>query len=109
MGDTGAVLRTEIRRNFSDNWQGLVFYDHGATTLHNRLWNNWNSENENLENNYQLKGAGIGLNLINSEDYDFGFYAGRRMGENPGRSNSGNDGDGTLKKLRFWLIFNRKF
>jgi hypothetical protein len=31
------------------------------------------------------------------------------MGENPGRSNSGNDGDGTLKKLRFWLIFNRKF
>ena len=109
MGDTGAVLRTEIRRNFSNNWQGLIFYDHGATTLHNRVWNNWNSENENLENNYQLKGAGIGLNLINSDDYDFGFYAGRRMDKNPGSSNNGNDGDGTLKKLRFWLFFNRKF
>ena len=22
---------------------------------------------------------------------------------------NGNDGDGTLKKLRFWLFFNRKF
>ncbi|MAC60452.1 MAG: hypothetical protein CMN37_00970 [SAR116 cluster bacterium] len=109
MGDTGAVLRTEIRRNFSNNWQGLIFYDHGATTLHNRVWNNWNSENENLENSYQLKGAGIGLNLINSDDYDFGFYAGRRMDKNPGSSNNGNDGDGTLKKLRFWLFFNRKF
>ena len=109
MGDTGAVLRTEIRRNFSNNWQGLIFYDHGATTLHNRVWNNWNSENESLENSYQLKGAGIGLNLINSDDYDFGFYAGRRMDKNPGSSNNGNDGDGTLKKLRFWLFFNRKF
>ena len=37
-------------------------------------------ENENLENNYQLRGAGIGLNLINSEDYDFGFYAWKENG-----------------------------
>ena len=109
MGDTAAVLRTEFRHNFSNKWQGIVFYDQGATTLNNRIWTNWNSANENLDNSYQLKGAGIGLNLINNDDYDFGIYAGRRKDKNPGRGNSGNDGDGTLEKLRFWLVFNRKF
>ena len=65
--------------------------------------------NENLENSYQLKGVGAGINLINTESYEFGFYAGRRLGENPGRGNSGRDSDGTLKKLRYWLLFKRKF
>ena len=109
MGDTAAVLRTEFRHNFSDKWQGIIFYDHGATTLNNRIWTNWNSANENLVNSYQLKGGGIGLNLINNDDYDFGIYVGRRKDHNPGRGNSGNDSDGTLEKLRFWLLFNRKF
>ena len=76
MGDTAAVLRTEFRHNFSDKWQGIIFYDHGATTLNNRIWTNWNSANENLVNSYQLKGGGIGLNLINNDDYDFGIYVG---------------------------------
>ena len=79
------------------------------TTLNNRIWTNWNSANENLVNSYQLKGGGIGLNLINNDDYDFGIYVGRRKDHNPGRGNSGNDSDGTLEKLRFWLLFNRKF
>jgi len=109
MGDTAAVLRTEFRHNFSEKWQGIIFYDHGATTLNNRIWTNWNSANENLVNSYQLKGGGIGLNLINNDDYDFGIYVGRRKDHNPGRGNSGNDSDGTLDKLRFWLTFNRKF
>ncbi len=109
MGDTAAVLRTEFRHNFSEKWQGIIFYDHGATTLNNRIWTNWNSANENLVNSYQLKGGGIGLNLINNDDYDFGIYVGRRKDHNPGRGNSGNDSDGTLEKLRFWLLFNRKF
>ena len=69
----------------------------------------WNSSNENLENSYQLKGLGAGINLINSENYEFGFYAGRRLDKNPGRGNSGRDSDGTLKKLRYWLLFKRKF
>ena len=109
MGDTAAVLRTEFRHNFSEKWQGMIFYDHGATMLNHHVWNNWNSENENLENSYQLKGVGAGINLINTESYEFGFYAGRRLGENPGRGNSGRDSDGTLKKLRYWLLFKRKF
>ena len=37
----------------------ILFYDHGAITLHNRLWNNWNSENENLENNFIIYKATI--------------------------------------------------
>ena len=109
MGDTAAIFRTEFRHNFSNKWQGIIFYDHGATTLNNRTWTNWNSANTNLDNSYQLKGAGIGLNLINNDDYDFGIYAGRRIDQNPGRGNTGNDGDGTLEKLRFWLLFSRKF
>ena len=109
MGDTAAIIRTELRHNFTEKWQGMLFYDHGATTLNHHVWNNWNSGNENLENSYQLKGLGAGINLINSENYEFGFYAGRRLDKNPGRGNSGRDSDGTLKKLRYWLLFKRKF
>ena len=109
MGDTASVLRAEFRHNFSKTWQGIIFYDQGAITLNNRIWTNWNSANEDLNNSYQLKGAGIGLSLINNDDYDFGIYAARRKDKNPGRGSSGNDNDGTLEKLRFWLLFNRKF
>ena len=56
-----------------------------------------------IPNHYSLSGAGLGLNWVLPKGFSLSAYAAAKIGDNPGRSASGNDADGKDSKVRGWV------
>ncbi|MDA8160108.1 MAG: hypothetical protein M0T76_05225 [Desulfobacteraceae bacterium] len=106
-GDSGRILTCELRYDLKP-WatlgvpQVVAFYDAGWTELHHSPWANSGTALANL-NSYWLSGAGLGFNLAKDNLYDLKLAWATTLGNNPGRSLSGNDADGLSNNNRFWL------
>lgn len=94
-GDEGGLLSVESRHILQPDVQFIVFYDHAHTRI-NKM-------------RYELKGAGIGLNLTGPDDFIVRGMIASRIGDNPASNMQGNDSDGTLSRLRLWLSATKLF
>ena len=56
-----------------------------------------------IPNHYSLSGDGLGLNWVLPKGFSLSAYAAAKIGDNPGRSASGNDADGKDSKVRGWV------
>tara|TARA_A100001011_G_scaffold108055_1_gene114656 strand:- start:1369 stop:3129 length:1761 start_codon:yes stop_codon:yes gene_type:complete len=108
-GDSGFVSGVELKRTFLKDIESAVFYDYGKIKLHKKLWNNWNSTNTGLKNNYHLQGYGISLSkpLLNSFNINASYS--RKKSHNSGRDVSGKDVDGLMWNNRKLISINGQF
>lgn len=106
-GDEGHAFTLELRYDTPlpksyGSLQLVGFGDAGTITLNKKLWNNA-VNTATGKNSYWLGGAGIGLN------YSYKNLAAVRgtwahsIGNNDGRSITGNDADNRSEDNRFWL------
>ena len=69
----------------------------------------WNSSNLSLSNAYDISGLGFGFDFNLDPISNMSFIYSSKLSANPASDSSGNDNDGTDKKHRFCLSFNRLF
>jgi len=106
-GDESYRLTTEVRYDLplqviSSNVQFVAFFDTGHIKLHNSPWTN-SITNATGKNRYELSGAGFGVNLNKPEKYSVRASYARTIGNNSGRSISGNNADNLTDNQQFWL------
>lgn len=82
--------------------QLIGFYDAGKIRLHHETWTN-SVVSATGENDYWLKGGGLGLNLSKAGRYAARASWSHTIDDNPGRSTSGRNADGQKDDSRFWL------
>jgi len=105
-GDNGQLLNAELRfippfPSGWGSWQFIGFYDAGRVTLQKNQINLPGTATE--LNSYWLRGAGMGFSCtIGGSATIRGSWA-HVIGDNPGRTTSGNNSDGRSDKSRFWL------
>jgi hemolysin activation/secretion protein len=100
-GDEGWLVNIELRRGFEDDWTVSAYLDHGHIRQHKQPWTGWDGgRSQPLE--YSLSGYGFGLSRATASTQMRAGLA-SRIGDNPASDASGNDSDGTLRKLRLWL------
>jgi hemolysin activation/secretion protein len=116
-GDEGQIVNVELRRDLGaneyGNFQFIGFYDFGHIQLNKNTWTNWQGAGGNLSNNYNLSGAGLGLNFsragADSSGYSVKAFIAAKLGTNPNRGPNGQDSDGTSSSTRFWLQASKWF
>lgn len=106
-GDEGHLFNFDLRYDLPlpaniGTLQMNGFYDAGYITLHKHPWVNAVATATN-ENSYWLQGAGVGLNYSYSSRVSLRVSWAHVIGDNPGRSASGNDADGRSDENRFWF------
>ena len=106
-GDEGHLFNFDLRYDLPlpvniGTLQMNGFYDAGYITLHKHPWANAVATATN-ENSYWLQGAGVGLNYSYSSRVSLRVSWAHVIGDNPGRSASGNDADGRSDENRFWF------
>lgn len=106
-GDEGHLFNIDLRYDLPvsaaiGTLQLNGFYDAGHITLHKHPWANAVATATN-ENNYWLQGAGVGFNYSYTSRISVRGTWAHVIGDNPGRSTSGNDSDGRSDENRFWL------
>ncbi len=78
-----------------------AFVDNGA------IWINDSTRgglaDPGIPNHYSLSGAGVGFNWTLPQGWAFSAYVATKLGNNPGRSASGNDADGKDSSARGWV------
>ena len=106
-GDQGHLINTDLRYNLPlpPSWGSVQldgFYDAGYITI--------NKEDVLIalgtatnRNDYWLQGAGLGLNYTSGGKFAVRGSWAHVIGDNPGRSITGNNSDGRNDKYRFWL------
>lgn len=98
-GDQGLVLTAEYRYEISSVWRPKLFIDLGHITV-----NRDNSfTGAPAFNDYQLKGAGMGLDWTPSRTVTVRAHMAWRIAENPNAQANGNDADGTRHLPQVWL------
>lgn len=108
-GDEGRLLSLELRYDLPASAPGrqlqwIGFIDAGQVTLNKHPWAN-SAGNAANSNQYDLAGAGLGINYSKSGAYSLKAVWARRIGENPGRAaGTGLDSDGKKVTDRFWLM-----
>ncbi len=112
-GDSGELFNADLRYAlpFPAKWGNLqlgAFYDAGHITLNRNRFSGDVSNATGL-NNYWLQGAGIGLNGSFSGGSSLRASWAHVIGDNPGRSEFGNNSDGRSDKDRLWLQFMLSF
>ena len=93
-GDQGFVTSLEFNKTFKKNRKLTFFYDYGKIQLHKIAWDNWNSTNTSLKNNYDLHGLGISFSVPVYKNFAFTATYAEKLGNNRGKDSSGNDVDG---------------
>ena len=106
-GDEGHLLNADIRYNISlpPSWGSLQldgFYDAGYIDINKEpvLIALGTATNRN---SYWLQGAGLGFNYTSGGKFAIRGSWAYAIGDNPGRSISGNNSDGRSDNYRFWL------
>jgi hemolysin activation/secretion protein len=105
-GDEGHLFNAEVRYVLPTppawgNFQFVTFYDLGRITLQKDSVTPLSTATN--RNEYWLHGAGLGLNYTFNARVSLRFVWAHVIGENPGRSISGNNSDGLADKSRYWL------
>ena len=93
-GDQGFVASLEFNKSLTKNKKITFFYDYGKIQLHKIAWDNWNSTNTSLKNNYDLHGAGLSFSMPIYKNFALSATYAEKLGNNPGKDSSGNDVDG---------------
>lgn len=106
-GDEGHGMTLEARYDLPyktslGDVQLIGFYDAGKIRLHHETWTN-SVVSATGENDYWLKGGGLGLNLSKAGRYAARASWSHTIDDNPGRSTSGRNADGQKDDSRFWL------
>jgi len=114
--DEGQTLSLEARYLLANTprlggqiWTPFVLFDAGHATLNKNLWNGWNAGNPDLQNDYWLKGWGVGLRAQISRIVQLELIEARKIGNNPGASATGQDADGLKDRSRLWFIASLAF
>lgn len=106
-GDHGHLINTDLRYTLplSSSWGTLQvggFYDAGRITIQNtRTMANLGTATN--RNTYWLQGAGLSLNYSLGKRFSLKASWAHTIGNNPGRSSSGNNSDGKDDNNQFWL------
>ena len=108
-GDSGFIASVELKRNLFKNVESTLFYDYGKIKLHKKLWNDWNSTNTGLKNNYHLQGYGVSLGIPIFNNFNVNASFARKISHNSGRDISGNDVDGLSWQDRGLISINSRF
>jgi len=101
-GDRGWLNSIELHWQAQEKLELFGFYDLGRIVLHNRPWNGWQTVADQ-PNNYLLQGAGCGINWAPLANLRLKAVLAHVIGDNPGRTQEGNENDGTRNDLRSWL------
>ena len=106
-GDQAALANLEFRYDWPGgtplgNLQLQAFLDAGWVQLHDDALKK-PIETASGRNHYPLYGGGMGMTLTQSGQYTVRALWAHRLGNNPGRSESGMDSDGEDNDHRFWL------
>lgn len=107
-GDLGFVTNLELKRNF-DKFEGTLFYDYGKIKLHKHLYENWNSTNLKLKNNYILRGWGFALDATIFKDINFNATYAFTIGNNSGSDTETKDVDGLTKGNRAYFSLTKNY
>ena len=107
-GDAGWLASAELRYDMAapavyGNLQWFAFVDTGRVTLNHSIWGPGAVTNATGSNSYQLSGAGIGVALNRAEHHSVRMFYAHALGDNPGRSTTGNYGDGRARRGRLLL------
>ncbi len=106
-GDEGWLASAELRYDWPGGTPlGALQLSAFADTGHIRLHNDPSSvtiPTATGKNTYQLSGAGLGLNLSKPGSYSVRLAWAHAIGDNDGRSITGNNADGEKDNNRFWL------
>jgi hemolysin activation/secretion protein len=104
--DAGVLATLELRYNMPSpaalgalQWQ--FFVDHGNVTLHKDPWNTYLTSG--APSRYELKAAGIGVNLYRENSLLVTATAAHKIGSNPNPGLAGIDADGRSESMRWWL------
>ena len=108
-GTNGIITTLEHRFSLSDKVQTKLFYDFGKVKQYEYTYSGWNSSNLSLSNAYDISGLGFGFDFNLDPTSNMSFIYSSKLSANPASDSNGNDNDGTNKKHRFWLSFNRLF
>ena len=108
-GDSGFVASLELKRNLFKNLESSLFYDYGKIKLHKSLWDNWNSTNTSLKNNYHLQGYGASIGIPIFQQFSINATYAKKISHNSGRDSSGNDVDGLNWNDRALISINGQF
>ena len=102
----GAQLgNLEVRWRLPQGLELTGFYDYGRI----RVNPNNNFTGASSLNAYSLEGGGVSLALKSAEGAVLKATVARRTRDNPNRTATGNDQDGSFKKYRIWLSFSAPF
>ena len=93
-GDQGFVASLEFNKTLTKNKKITFFYDYGKIQLHKIAWDNWNSTNTSLKNNYDLHGAGLSFSMPIYKNFALTATYAEKLGNNRGKDSGGNDVDG---------------
>jgi hemolysin activation/secretion protein len=108
-GDQGFVASFELKRNLFKNLESTLFYDYGKIKLHKSLWNNWNSTNDRLKNDYHLQGYGASVGIPIFQNFTINVSYARKISANSGSDSSGKDVDGLSWNDRGLISIKGKF
>ena len=106
-GDEGHALTVETRYDLpwtpaGHTVQLVGFLDTGWIHLHKDPWTGAVASATG-RNDYWLSGGGIGVSLARMERYAIRASYAHEIGDNPGRTAAGNDGDNLERDGRFWI------
>ncbi|UUC53328.1 ShlB/FhaC/HecB family hemolysin secretion/activation protein [Pseudomonas citronellolis] len=105
-GDEGWLGTLELRRNLpiglpNAKLEGLGFFDSGRVWLHQDTWPG-STVTATGRNRYDLNALGLGANLWVGQ-WSLHAAVARTLGDNLGRSLSGQDADGRASDWRGWI------
>jgi hemolysin activation/secretion protein len=108
-GDNGDLFNVELRYDYPEPTDlGILqlkgFVDAGSIELHKDMLGNTNSTFTG-ENNYWIKGWGVGATLTKQKEYMLKAVWSKKIGDNPGRDTNGMDADGYNDASRIWAQF----
>lgn len=100
-GPQGYVGTMELRWRVTPEWLLTPFVDAGRVSKR--------SESVGGPAAYSLKGAGLAVQWTGPSGVTAKLTYARRMGNNPNADANGMDGDGTLRRNRFWISVSSNF
>lgn len=110
--DSGVIAHAELQwyvlRRETYGITLLGFYDWAHVRRNVETYAGWNNINPAMPNSYSLQGWGTGIRYNWSKFRLEALFA-RKIGDNPGRSTTGEDADGTSRRNRVWLLATLNF
>lgn len=108
-GDEGYLASLELAYQWLPTLEVSGFIDYGEVTLHKDPWAGANLGRPFSDNRYSLAGAGVGMRWIQPGNFFVRATLAFPIGDNPGRSATGNDSDGRQSNARGWIQAVKQF